>query len=151
MAVKLVPKFNKIQINNFIQERKQRIEEAILTRLRFTGEQFVKNARENANFKDRTGNLRSSIGYVVMKDGQQLYENFQTRAGGPEGEEKAKEFMEDVKRDFPTGYVLIGVAGMEYAAAVESKGYDVISNSSTIAAESLKVAIKKLGDKLKQR
>ena len=32
--------------------------------------------------------------------------------------------------DYPKGMVLIGVAGMGYAAAVESRGYDVITGSA---------------------
>lgn len=149
MAVSIRPKFNRLQISNFIREKKQRIEEAILMRLRRIGEQFVRNAREQANFTDRTGNLRSSIGYVILKDGDQLYDNFRSVSGGPDGVAKAQEVIEEAKRNFPTGYVLIGVAGMDYAAAVESKGYDVITNSAGIAEVSLKTTVQQLANKLK--
>lgn len=149
MAVSLTPKFSRNDVAKAIAERKKRIEEAILLRLQRVGEQFVTNARVNADFTDRTGNLRSSMGYVILKNGIQLYENFEQRAGGKEGEEVAKEVIASLKKKFPSGYVLIGVAGMDYAAAVESNGYDVISNSANIAVTSLKQAIKQLANKLK--
>jgi hypothetical protein len=149
MALKLVPKFNREQIKKALQERSKRIEEAILLRLQRIGEQFVTNARNKADFTDRTGNLRSSIGYVILKDGQQLEENFEQRAGGPLGQEEAKKVIAESKKNFPTGYVLIGVAGMEYAAAVESKGYDVITSSAGIAESSLKLAVQKIQSQLK--
>lgn len=150
MAVSLTPKFNQSNMAKVLADRKKRIEEAILLRLQRIGEQFVTNARQKADFTDRTGNLRSSIGYVILKNGQQLVENFQQRAGGPEGEEKAREVMEEAKKKFPTGFVLIGVAGMDYAAAVESNGYDVITSSAGLAESALRTAITKIADQLKR-
>lgn len=149
MAVKLVPKFNRADIKKALEEKAKRINDAILMRLQRIGEQFVTNARNRADFTDRTGNLRSSIGYVIMKDGRDIFENYEQRKGGPEGEAKAKEVIEDAKKNFPTGYVLIGVAGMDYAAAVESRGYDVITSSAQIAESALKAAVAKIQSQLK--
>lgn len=149
MAVSLRPKFNISQIHEFLAEKKARLEEALLMRMKRIGEQFVYNARTSADFTDRTGNLRSSIGYVILKDGKQLYDNFKQVSGGPDGVDAAKDVIEDAKKNFPTGYVLIGVAGMDYAAAVESKGFDVITTSATIAEESLRKAVQNLANKLK--
>lgn len=147
MAVIVVPKFTRDQIRTMLAERRKRIDKAVLTMLQRVGENFVRNARENANYKDRTGNLRSSKGYVILHNGEQIYQNF----GGAkkEGIDKAKEVAEESKRKFNSGYVLICVAGMEYAAAVESKGYDVISASSIIAEQDLKNAILQLKNKIK--
>lgn len=147
MAIILVPKFTKAQIAEMMKRRKDAFRRAILMRLQFVGEQFVRNARERATFKDRTGNLRSSIGYVVLKDGKQLYGNFEQVKGGKAGVDAAKKLIRDAKKNFPEGYALIGVAGMEYAAAVESKGFDVITSSSIEAETSLKKAIKALQEK----
>lgn len=151
MAVVIRPKFDRNQIAKAIAVKKQQIEDAILLRLLRIGEQFVTNARNKADFTDRTGNLRSSIGYVVLKNGKQIESNFEQRAGGPDGVDQAKEVMDDLKQKFPSGYVLIGVAGMDYAAAVESKGFDVITSSAGIAEGSLKAAIVQLGNKLKAK
>jgi hypothetical protein len=149
MAVSLIPKFTKADIKRLLKERKERIEQALLLRLQRIGEEFVTNGRDKATFTDRTGNLRSSIGYLIMKDGKQIFSNFRQvgRGKGKSGVAAAKEVAKEAASNFSTGYVLIGVAGMDYAAAVESKGYDVITASSILAEESLKKAIKTIDSK----
>jgi hypothetical protein len=148
MPIKIVPKFTAGQIGKMLQKQQERIEKAIVLRLSFVGEAFVKSAREDGNYKDHTGNLRSSIGYVILKNGQQLHDNFLS-VGGKDGIEKAKKALENAKAKFPgKGYVLICVAGMEYAAAVESKGYNVITASSLVAEKDLKDGFQKLQDKI---
>lgn len=149
MAVKIVPKFDKAQIKSALLERQKRIKEALLLNLIRIGEQFVTNARNNADFKDRTGNLRSSIGYVIIDNGTQVADNFKAVSNGPEGIANAKKVIDEAKANFTTGLVLIGVAGMEYAAAVESRGFDVITSSAGIAETSLKAAVARLANKLK--
>lgn len=146
MAVIVVPKFTKADITKMLAKRRALVDIALLESLRFVGENFVLNARDHGTYKDQTGNLRSSIGYIIMKNGQQLEENFEAR-GGSEGEERAKQVVEELKGKFPTGLVLIGVAGMDYAAAVESKGFDVISSSSNQAEISLRAALKSIEQK----
>lgn len=146
--IKITPQFTKEDIRKIVEDRKRKIDAALLSRLQFVGEQFVKNARERANFQDRTGNLRSSIGYVVLKNGlQKAGSDWLQVKAGKEGVKAGQDLIGEISRKYPTGYVLIGVAGMDYAAAVESKGYDVISNSAGEAASSLKTALKKLSQK----
>lgn len=149
MAVSIVPKFKREDIVKALKIKKQQIEDAVLLRLIRVGEQFVTNARNKADFTDRTGNLRSSIGYVIIKNGVQLKENFKQTAGGPDGIENAEKAIANAAAKYPSGLVLIGVAGMDYAAAVESRGFDVITTSAGIAATSLKEAMAKLASKLK--
>lgn len=147
MAVIIVPKFNSNDIKAMVEEKKKRIEAAILLNLQRIGEAFVTQARETETYKDRTGNLRSSIGYVILRNGSQLNENFESR-GGPNGVEQARKIIEEAKLKFPTGFVLIGVAGMDYAAAVESLGFDVITASSIQAEVDLKTAIERIKRKI---
>jgi hypothetical protein len=148
MAVKIVPKFTRADIQAVFLDRKRRIDEAIILTLKRTGEQFVKNARDDGGYTDRTGNLRSSIGYIIMKDGQKLSEDFRTVKGGKEGVAAAKRVIDESVSQFRSGYVLIGVAGMDYAAAVESRGYDVITASSTTAEIALAKAITRIASKI---
>ncbi len=104
----------------------------------YVGEEFVNLARNKKppqSFTDRTGNLRSSIGYVVALDGEVKIGDFE---GTGEGKARAKELVKEVLSDSSTGIVLIGVAGMQYASYVESKGYDVISGSVPKASKILK-------------
>lgn len=44
--------------------------------------------------------------------------------------EIGKEFANQIAADYPLGYALILVAGMEYASFVEGKGFDVITGST---------------------
>lgn len=146
-----MPKFNKADIKKMLIERVKRIDEAILSALQRTGEKFIKNARSTNTYKDVTGNLRSSIGYIILKNGAQVFEGgFITFKEGGEGAKVGKKVIEEISKRFGTGYVLICVAGMDYAAAVESKGFDVITGSSKIAEQDLKKAIKGLSDKFKK-
>lgn len=148
MAVAIVPKFTKADIKKMLADKVGRIQQAVLLNLQRIGEQFVAGARDTNTYKDRTGNLRSSIGYVILKDGKQLFESFENK-GGDEGVERAKELTAESAKKFPKGFVLIGVAGMDYAAAVEAKGFDVISASSIEAETNLKVAIQRISSKVK--
>jgi hypothetical protein len=144
--IRIVPRISREQINAALSKKAKVIEEAMISRLQFVGENFVRNTRLNGSYKDHTGNLRNSTGYIILKDGVQLFENFDGKAelGRAKGKAVATELIEN----FPQGLVIIGVAGMEYAAAVESKGYDVITSSSLTAETELKNAISKLSDKV---
>lgn len=154
MAVVIRPKFSTADINKMVAERIVRIEEVIFLNLQKIGEEFITHARNNQTYKDRTGNLRSSTGYVILHNGEQVFGSTFDQVNGPEaatatekGSEKGKEFIEEIKAKFPRGFVLIGVAGMDYAAAVEAKGYDVITASSIEAATSLREAMERIAKK----
>jgi hypothetical protein len=151
MGLTIRPKFNVNDIRSAVERRLEKVENAILFRLQLIGEKFVTNARTNANFTDRTGNLRSSIGYVISKNGETVSENFKNAGTGPDGKTgvgKSKEIAAKVAGFFPKGFALVVVAGMEYAAAVESKNYDVITSSSLIAEDELRKAIEGLNEKI---
>jgi hypothetical protein len=147
MSFKITPKFSAKQIRQMLQERLKNVDDAIFLALKRAGEEFVAHARANGNYKDQTGNLRSSIGYIILLNGRQLTENFEGK--NSEGVEFARRTADNLKKNHPRGYVLIGVAGMSYAAAVESKGYDVITSSAQQTAASLTAAMKRI--ELKQK
>jgi len=142
----LTPKFNMAGIDTYLKGQQAVIEQAIINRLKFVGEKFIANARTNGNYKDHTGNLRSSIGYIIIKDGVQLAQSFPGIAGV--GKSKGLQVAEDAALKFPSGLVLICVAGMDYAAAVESKNYDVLTASSITAEQDLLKGLKELKNKL---
>jgi hypothetical protein len=134
-------KFSESDLNNMFMVRVSIIEDAILSRLKFIGETCVNNARANGSYNDVTGNLRSSICYVVLKNGVK-------KSGGVIPSDSSKR-MAELIAEYPRGYVLIVLAGMDYAAAVESKGKDVLTASSKIAEIELKKAIKNFKKTLK--
>lgn len=145
MALK--PQFNSQQIRQRLIQQKERIEQALLLRMKRVGEAFITDARNNASFTDRTGNLRSSIGYIILKDGEQIFGAFP--GDSSEGKGQGEQIAEQVGDAFPTGFVLIVVAGMDYAAAVESKGYDVLTLSSKRAETNLVRSLQELINKVK--
>ena len=60
-------------------------------------------------------------------NGQIIEQNF---IGKTEGKNQGQKTAEEVALQYPEGYVLIGVAGMKYAAYVEAKNFDVITGSA---------------------
>lgn len=152
----VAPKFSKADIARMMGEQRQRIELAITMLLKRVGEKFVTDARNTNTYQDQTGNLRSSIGYIILKDGKVLAENFaptgsRKKYGGKKGEDgtqKAKEVANMAKVGIGKGWALICVAGMDYALAVEAKGYDVITNSTITAVRDLQVNLKRLAKKI---
>ncbi len=144
-------KINKRQIRAQILASKQRIENAVLLNLERIGEQFIANARNTDTYKDRTGNLRSSIGYVILKNGlQKTSSGWSVVKNGKAGQAAGQKLINELAKKYPTGLVLICVAGMEYAAYVEAKGFDVITSSSIIAKDSFNAAIERIKKKLSQ-
>lgn len=123
----LTPEFTQADIDRKIAEFQREKVRKIFEILSYVGINCVKYAKQNGNYTDRTGNLRSSIGYAVITDGTIKQQQVE---GTAEGQAQAGVLMTELAAKFPQGMVLVVVAGMEYAAAVESKGYDVITGSS---------------------
>jgi hypothetical protein len=155
MAVIIRPTFNASQIAKMIADKRLAIQNAIASGLAFIGETFVVNARNTNTYHDQTGNLRSSIGYCLYHNGEKVQFNFEGETS--EGITKASELADEVAAEHPQGFVMVCVAGMEYAAAVESgvrKGgksahaYDVITNSSIIAVREVKEMVVRLKSKI---
>jgi hypothetical protein len=133
-------------VEAYILQQKTRGEQAFLNVLNFAALEFVNEARSKTTYQDRTGNLRSSIGYIILQNGQQIFQDFRQAevpiANPTEGEQnRPKQIIQDgvqtgidfaatIASEYPKGIVLVCVAGMEYALYVEAKGFDVITESS---------------------
>lgn len=145
MKSQLTATFTLPDIETFIQSKIQQGTQAVINAYKFAGETFVREARiktaADGGFNDITGNLRSSIGYIIINNGKQLISNFEESGLGTDkatGISQGVEFAEEVATEFPKGIALICVAGMGYAAAVESKGRDVITGSTLNLSNQLK-------------
>ena len=140
----LIPGFSQSGINKQIDRFVLSIEQRIIYTLAMVGESFVNDARNKTpaegSFIDQTGDLRSSIGYVVAKNGDILTAKFEGKTA--EGKAQGQKIADEVLRKNPVGIILVVVAGMEYACAVESKGKDVITGSIPAAKALLKKKIK---------
>jgi hypothetical protein len=102
------------------------------------GKVYTREPGEGEGFSDWTGNLRSSIGYIIYKDGKPLIETFpgNDKVGVSNGKDVASKAKIPKK-----GFCLVVVAGMNYAHYVEAKNYDVITGSSYEAEKLLKQSL----------
>ena len=143
MPVKRLTK--KGETDRYLAKRLELINRAIAYNLCFVAEQVLNAARSTKSYKDQTGNLRSSTGYVVVQDGRIIQESsFEVVKDGKDGTVNGKEFAEHLVREFPTGYALIVVAGMNYASYVTDKGYDVLDSAELLARKLVPQMLKRL-------
>ena len=90
------------------------------------GERVIKYAREHGSYTDRTGNLRNSIGYVIVQNGIVHHSSFTATLP----QESAKQYALRIAGELGGHKTyLVWVAGMEYAKYVEARGFDVIQGS----------------------
>lgn len=151
----MIPRFDEAQIRKMLAERMQRIENAIVFVLSYLGEQCVNKARELNTYRDQTGNLRNSIGYVIAKNGRVIKSNFKRSAkvkgesgrynkGSKDGTLSGRELARSLASQFTDGYALIVVAGMDYALKVESMGKDVLTSAEQFAEAELPGMLRQL-------
>lgn len=138
----LVSKTDIRKLKSELQAKMKEIADLIIKQLSYIGEECVRIARESGSYNDITGNLRSSIGYVILYDGKPvLYGAAQRYEGkngnGEEGAAAAEALLNKLQAKFPWGIVLIVCAGMNYAAYVESIRHKDVLTSAELKAESL--------------
>lgn len=132
---------------NYVIKEQQNAKEAAITALNYVGLECVKEARQNGKYTDRTGNLRSSIGYVVLENGIPIkkggYQKVLSTA--TEAQAKSDSLITSLAATYKTGLVLIVLAGMDYAVYVEAKGYNVLNSAETLAKKLVPQMLKELG------
>lgn len=137
-------------LENYIEERAKRMIQAIIFRLKVIGEKCVNAARisdlKGKDYTDQTGNLRSSTGYVIVKDGQIVTESsFEVVKNGRQGSMDGRALAERLANDYQTGIVLIVVAGMNYSIYVADRGFDVLDSAEDLARTEIPRMLEKLG------
>ncbi len=133
-------------ISDFIGQQIERITSALIYNLCAVGEQVLNQARSTKSYTDQTGNLRSSLGYVVAVDGEVVQtSDFEIVKEGADGSTNGKSYALELVKQFPEGIVLIVVAGMNYASYVSAKGYDVLDSSEILAERLVPDILKQLG------
>lgn len=116
-----------VKINIDFQKIKEQYIEKAVQKFIEVGEECIAEARNNGAYQDQTGNLRNSVGYCVLLNGE---------VKGQKVSHLNKKTIDEVSQKYPKDLVLIVVAGMNYAAYVEAKGYNVLS-SAQLKAESI--------------
>ena len=124
-------------MSSIAEVARQSVERAIgvaIDKLSYIGEMAVNEARTAHTYKDQTGNLTSSIGYVVLRDGKPVkVGEFNKVLNADVGPEEGRSFALSLADSYQSGLTLVVVAGMKYAAYVVDKGYNVLDSSEILA------------------
>lgn len=107
---------NKAFIQNYIKKYAIKIERALIREMEIIVAKLENHAKQSGGYQDQTGNLKGSIGGAVLKDGIPIeYSGFEG-----EGGEEGRNFINSLIDQHVGGYVILIVAGMEYASYVEN-------------------------------
>lgn len=155
------------EIHEYFEKQKQKIFDSIKEAYILACSEAVNRARETDTYKDRTNNLRSSIGFALFFNGNIVHEDFMVSgkgtggggevsfttsngqevkftakakdSSGNEGVKTGEDFAKFIaERHKTNGFVAVIVAGMHYALYVESMGYDVLTSSTLDFTKELK-------------
>ncbi len=115
MAFKLK---NKKGLEKYLADQIKRIESILIRELEILVAKLENHAKRSAEYEDQTSNLKSSIGGVVLKDGRPI--TFRGFSGTSDGTSTGLEFLNSLISEHGRGYVILVVAGMNYASYVEN-------------------------------
>lgn len=132
-------------VNQYLQQELFKREKVLFHMLSRLGQECVTEAKNNGGYLDDTGNLRASVGYAVLKNGQVLEaSSFKNTLGNSNlSEGQSEGLLEKIRNDFQKGWALILLAGMNYAAYVETRR-NVISSAEIFAKEQAPILLKRL-------
>jgi hypothetical protein len=133
--VGITPRFNMGDVIRALGDRHRLVENLIIQNLSYVGLHAITIAREQhtRNYTDRTGNLRASVGYVIVKNGSIVFSGgfdpaaASNRTDGDAGASEGKRIAEQLRANYRDGFVLIVVAGMYYGVYVEKRNYNVLT------------------------
>lgn len=139
------------ELDAWIDRKADNARKVIIDRLCYIGSLCVNEARENGRYNNPTGNLRSSIGYEVVVDGQ-VYEKsvVEMTKNGTEGRKEADAYLSRLVSEHKTGISLIVVAGMNYAVYVEGRGKNVLTSAKLLAERLVPQMLEQLGFTIKR-
>lgn len=138
----IIPQWTAKDVEIMLSQHENRIKEKLYNALLFAGESGIEYARKNGSYIDRTGNLRSSVGYIITYNGAIAKESgFGSKSEGASQGQQLAETLAMKTRN--TGFCLVMVAGMNYSLYVEMKGRDVLTGGSNKAEKAFKTLIDK--------
>ena len=141
----ITPQFNSNDIERILREKIEKYHQKVIRILRIVGEMCINEARTNGSYQDQTGNLRSSIGYVVLQDGKPIEKGgFKLTKSGGNGQKEGETFINKVISQYSKGFVLVVVAGMKYAAYVEARNYNVLTSAELLAEREIPRLLKEI-------
>lgn len=144
----MIRQFGDGYITKQVQYFQQQVELAMKLLLQEFGEKLVAFAKDTHTYTDRTGNLTNSISYAIVRHKEILYYNEVQRE---EANAAALKVAMKMAESLSDAYSLIVVAGMNYAAFVESRGYNVILPAELKAKQEFTNKVKLLIDRVNKR
>ncbi|QDK80833.1 hypothetical protein EXU85_20360 [Spirosoma sp. KCTC 42546] len=150
------------QVHAYFQKIPPQFHDVILFNLSYVGELCVNLARSTNTYIDQTGNLRNSIGYVIVHNGKVIKSGFTRSAtvkgsgkkaskGSFSGVRTGEDLANQLAAGYDSGYALIVVAGMNYAASVESRGLDVLTSAEQLAESVVPTILRQLKVEFEKR
>lgn len=133
-----------MSFDKYLDDKLRRAELVLMNTLERVGQLAVNEARDKGDYLDDTANLRSSIGYMIAKDGVVVRRGaFEVIKDGQEGASGGQAFAEKIATQ-TSGLSLIVVAGMHYAVYVETHR-NVLASSQILAEREVPKLLKALG------
>jgi hypothetical protein len=132
------------EINKQIEINKK----VVINTMIYIGKECVNEARGMNTYEDQTGNLRSSIGFMVLSDGVVVHQSaFPVIKKGSKGKTEGTTFLNSLIAEHSIGIVLVVVAGMKYASYVEAMNLVVLSTAELLAERRVPELLNQLGFK----
>lgn len=147
MGIRMTSKLD--EIHKILMKEAERADRLTIRALSYLGEQCVIRVRDRGGDKswyDQSGNLRSSVGYVIAHNGSIIqYSDFNQVKQGSEGVKVGKDLAEELARRYSNDYVLVIVAGMNYAEYVEAMdNKDVLASTELWSIDQVPKMLEKL-------
>lgn len=154
--------FDKVrkQIEAMRKQQEGQLDKKIVRWLQYIAEDVLNDARRKGSYIDRTGNLRSSIGCRIYRNGEPIHAYEVELVGNPTEPDKRLPLselqvtfvnaMDDYAAKYVAsieGYTIVLVAGMNYAYYVEAKGYNVLHQSNILLQQHVKELKERLNKK----
>ena len=145
----IAPQFGKGTVASSVLAFRERLDKAVIFRLNYLGESLARYAKDNHTYTDQTGNLTNSIAYAVARENKIVTTGGNNQPG--EGAETAQKVLQEYVSTLTHTYSLIVVAGMNYAAYVEAKGYNVILPAELKAKTEFPEVMRKLSEAARRK
>lgn len=134
---------NTKEVQAYLKRESVKIEKALVYSLEYFATELENHAKENGEYQDQTSNLRNSKGSVLLKDREPI--TYAGLSSGTDGDKAGMEFLNSLIPSAPMGFVVLVVAGMEYAAYVEDiYNLNVLQKTKLKAVKEMPELIKKI-------
>lgn len=140
----LTPRFTPAEVRKALEKKLVLIEKSVVRRLQYLGEMCVNEARQSGSYRDFSGNLRNSVGYVVIANGKIVFSSLSKKGA----QNVTPTLVAEATARHSSSYALVIVAGMNYASYVEAKGRVVLASAEKFAEKEMPKLLRELSMKI---